>query len=356
MKLVIFGLSITSSWGNGHATTYRGLVRELAKRGHRVTFFEREAPWHAAHRDLPAPPYCRTILYSSLEQCFGYYGGEIGNADWVMVGSYVPEGIKVGERVTRRGNVPAAFYDIDTPVTLAKLAAGTCSYLRPDLVPRYKLYLSFAGGACLGEIKYRYGASTVRPLYCSVDPELHYPERQLQPVWDLGYLGTYTPDRQPSLEQLLCHPAASWQEGRFVVAGPQYPTTINWPTNTERIEHLPPERHRMFYSSQRFALNVTRSAMAQAGHSPSVRLFEAAACAVPVISDHWKGIENFFVPGKEILMAKNSAEVLHYLREFPEAERLALGKRAQAKVLAAHTAAHRAQELESYLLAMSGGK
>jgi len=356
MKLIIFGLSITSSWGNGHATTYRGLVRELARRGHRITFFEREAPWHATNRDLPSPPYCRTILYSSLEQCFGYYGGEIGNADWVIVGSYVPEGIKVGERVTRRGNVPAAFYDFDTPVTLAKLAASACGYLQADLVPRYKLYLSCAGGACLGELKYRYGAQTVRPLYYSVDPELHYPETELRPLWDLGYLGSYSPVRQPPLEQLLCHPAASWQEGRFAVAGPQYPATINWPPNTERFEHLPPERHRTFYGSQRFTLNVTRSDMTKMGHSPSMRLFEAAACGVPVISDYWRGIEDFFVPGKEILIAENSADVQRYLREFPEAERLALGQRARAKVLAAHTAAHRAQELEAYLLAAAGGK
>jgi len=349
MKLVIFGLSITSSWGNRHATTYRSLVRGMAGLGHRVTFFERDTPWFAAHRDLPIPPYCRTILYSSLDQCFGYHGGEIGNADWVMVGSHLPEGIKIGERVTRRGGVPTAFYDIDTPVTLAKLAAGNCSYLRPSLLPRYKLYLSYTGGAPLGEIKYRFGATAVYPLYCCADPELHYPQAGLAPAWDLGYLGTYSADRQPQLERLLCSPAASWQEGRFVVAGPQYPDTLGWSANTKRLEHVPPEQHRHFYGSQRFTLNLTRSENIRAGYAPSVRLFEAAACAVPVISDRWKGIEEFFVPGEEILLAGGAGEVLRYLREFPEDERLALGQRARARTLAAHTAAHRARELEGYL-------
>jgi len=349
MKLVIFGLSITSSWGNRHATIYRSLVRELARLGHRVTFFERDTPWFTAYRDLPHPPYCRTILYSSLEQCFGYHGGEIGIADWVMVGSHVPDGIKIGERVTRRGSVPAAFYDLDTPVTLAKLAAGSCSYLRPSLVSRYKLYLSCAGGAPLGEIKYRFGANAAFPLYCCVDPELHYPEAGLSPVWDLGYLGTYSPDRQPQLERLLCLPAARWDEGRFVVAGPQYPVTLSWSCNTKRIDHVPPEYHRSFYGSQRFTLNLTRSEMTKTGYAPGVRLFESAACAVPVISDRWKGIEEFFVPGEEILLAADTEDVLRYLREFPEQERLALGERARAKVLAAHTAAHRAQELVGFL-------
>ena len=350
MKIVIFGLSITSSWGNGHATTYRGLVREMARRGHRVTFFERDTPWYAAHRDLPQPPYCQTILYSSLEQCFGYYGGEIGNADWVVVGSFVPEGIKVGERVTRRGNIPAAFYDLDTTVTLAQLAAGKCKYLRPNLVPRYKLYLSATGGPILREIERRHGAHAARPLYCSVDPELHFPDAQRRKLWDLGYLGTYSPERQAPLERLLCQPAASWQEGRFVVAGPQYPSTISWPANTERIEHLAPGRHRSYYCSQRYTLNVTRSDLIKGAYSPSVRLFEAAACGVPVISDNWEGLREFFAPGTEVLLAENPGEVLHYLRETPEAERLALAERARVRVLGAHTAAHRAAELESYLL------
>lgn len=348
MKIVVFGLSITSSWGNGHATTYRGLLREMAKRGHEVLFLERDATWYAENRDLPKPSFCRTVLYSSLEEVFGEFGSEICQADCVIVGSYVHEGIEVGKWVTRNARGITAFYDIDTPVTLAALAQGSCKYLSCDLIPRYRLYLSFTGGPTLDRIEQLYGSPAARPLYCSVDPEVHFPLQQQQ-SWDLGYLGTYSSDRQPGLEKLLCAPAASWPKGRFVVAGPQYPSEIRWPDNAQRIEHLPPESHRDFYCSQRFTLNLTRKDMKQAGFSPSVRLFEAAACAVPVISDHWAGLEQFFVPGDEILIASRSAEVLSILQHFPEKERQAVGERARKRALESHSAARRAEELEQYL-------
>jgi spore maturation protein CgeB len=350
MKLVVFGLSITSSWGNGHATTYRGLLREMAKRGHEVLFLERDASWYAQNRDLPAPSFCRTVLYSSLDEVFQGYGPEVRDADCVIVGSYVKQGIEVGEWVTRNAKGLTAFYDIDTPVTLESLSQGNCKYLSEELISQYRLYLSFTGGPTLREIERRYGSPAARPLYCSVDPEVHYPLQQ-PASWDLGYLGTYSSDRQPGLEQLLCVPALLWGKGSFVVAGAQYPAEITWPGNTERIEHLPPERHREFYCSQRFTLNLTRKAMQLAGFSPSVRLFEAAACAVPVISDEWPGLEQFFVPGQEILTASSAAEVLRILQDYPEAQRREVGELARKRVLESHSAARRAEELELYLKA-----
>ena len=351
MKIVVFGLSITSSWGNGHATTYRGLLREMEKRGHEVLFLERDAPWYAENRDLPEPPFCRTVLYSSLQDLRSQYGTEICGADCVIVGSYVYQGIEVGSWVTQKAKGITAFYDIDTPVTLAALARGSCEYLSCDLIPRYRLYFSFTGGPTLHEIEERYGSPAARPLYCSVDPEVHYP-LQRSHSWDLGYLGTYSRDRQPGLDRLLCGPAASWTSGRFVVAGPQYPAKIKWPDNTQRIEHLPPESHRDFYCSQRFTLNLTRKQMQLAGYSPSVRLFEAAACAVPVISDLWSGLEHFFVPGEEILLASSSDEVLRILKDFPEEQRRAMGQLAQKRALKSHSAARRAEELEQYLTSL----
>lgn len=348
MKIVVLGLSITSSWGNGHATTYRGLVREMSRRGHEVLFLERDARWYAQNRDLPQPPYCRTALYSSLAGLFGDHGPEIRDADCVLVGSYVYQGIEVGRWVTENARGIAAFYDIDTPVTLAALEKGDCQYLSPDLVPRYRLYLSFTGGPTLDRIERRYGSPAARALYCSVDPELHYPLTKRH-AWDLGYLGTYSEDRQPGLERLLCDPASRWPGGRFVVAGAQYPEGIDWPKNTHRIEHLPPDRHRDFYCSQRFTLNLTRDRMREAGYSPSVRLFEAAACGVPVISDRWPGLEEFFRPQEEILVASDPSEVLRLLRRLPEEERRAIGERARSRALAEHSAARRAEELENYL-------
>jgi spore maturation protein CgeB len=348
LRIIILGLSVTSSWGNGHATTYRGLVRELSARGHEVLFLERNVPWYAANRDLRAVPYARIELYSSLRELEDRFTGEVRNADVVMVGSYVPEGVAVGEWVTTTARGITAFYDIDTPVTLAKLARGDTEYLSPALLERYTLYLSFTGGPALERLEQQYGAPRARPLYCAVDPQLYYPEPR-EARWELGYLGTYSPDRQLALDALLLEPARRWRRGRFVVAGPQYPAAIAWPANVQRIEHLPPTEHRAFYTAQRFTLNITRADMVRVGYSPSIRLFEAAACATPIISDYWEGLETFFTPEKEILIVRAPQETLHCLRELPESERISLGWRARARVLAEHTAAHRAAELEAHI-------
>jgi spore maturation protein CgeB len=348
MNIVILGLSITSSWGNGHATTYRGLVRELNARGHRVLFLERDVPWYADNRDLPKPGYCRVGLYESLRDLERRFTTDIREADAAIVGSYVPNGTAVSEWVTRVARGVTAFYDIDTPVTLSKLERGDYEYLSPDVIPRFDMYLSFTGGPTLQRIERRYGAPAAHALYCSVDPELYFPERR-GVKWDLGYMGTYSDDRQPTLDRLLLEPARRGPEARFVVAGPQYPKALRWPRNVDRVPHLPPRKHRAFYNAQRFTLNVTRADMVAAGWSPSVRLFEAAACGTPIVSDAWEGLEELFAADSEILIARDSADTLRYLREIDEGERVAIGRRARERVLARHTAAHRAAELECYV-------
>jgi spore maturation protein CgeB len=268
-------------------------------------------------------------------------------ADVAVIGSFVPDGVAVARWVLATARGAKVFYDIDTPVTLARLARGDAEYLVPELIQQFDLYLSFTGGPTLDCLHRQYGAPMARVLYCSTDPALYYPERR-QPQWDLGYLGTFSEDRQRVLDHLLLEPARQWSQGRFVVAGPLYPDTLDWPANTQRIHHLAPPEHREFYNAQRFTLNVTRADMVRAGYSPSVRLFEAAACGTPIISDRWKGIETFFRPGEEILIAATPDDTLRYLRSLPEEERIALGRRARARVLAEHTAAHRAAQLESY--------
>src|SRR4051812_23169013 len=340
MNIVFFGLSITSSWGNGHATTYRGLVRELVRRGHDVLFLERDQPWYADNRDLPRPPHGRTAIYPDLDALRSTHAAAIGGADLVIVGSYVPEGVAVGDWVQAEASGLTAFYDIDTPVTLARLARGGADYLAARQIAGYDLYLSFTGGPTLRRLEREFGASAARVLYCSVDPELYYPESR-RAEWDLGYLGTYSDDRQPTVESLLLKPARVWPEGRFAVAGPQYPD-IAWPANLLYTPHLPPAAHRAFYNRQRFTLNVTRADMIAAGWSPSVRLFEAAACGTPIISDCWDGLATLLEPGREIFLASSAAEVLRLLRGLPESERRAVGRRARARILAEHTAAHRA--------------
>lgn len=349
LRFVVLGLSITSSWGNGHATTYRGLLRELTALGHSVLFLERDVPWYAAHRDLPHPDFCRTELYASVADLRQRFAGAVRDADVVIVGSYVPEGIAVGEWVMSTTHGLSAFYDIDTPVTLAKLERGDCEYITRHLVSRYQLYLSFTGGPTLDTLERQYGSPCARPLYCSFDPRLYYEEPQALCAWDLGYMGTYSVDRQPAVDRLLLGAARRWAGGRFVVAGPQYPPDIPWPAQVERIEHVPPDRHRSFYCRQRFTLNVTRAAMIAAGHSPSVRLFEAAACGTPIISDEWDGLGSFFAIGRELLVAHSAREVIEILIDTPDAERRAIGARARARVLREHTAARRAAELESHV-------
>lgn len=346
MKIVILGLSITSSWGNGHATTYRGLIRELDARGHEVLFLERDQCWYADNRDLAEPGYCRVGLYRSLEDLRLRFAGPVAEADCVLVGSYVPDGKRVGDWVIGVAGGVTAFYDIDTPVTIGALRGGGCEYLSPEQIPHYDFYLSFTGGPTLETLEKEFGARRALAFYCSFDPASYYPDFASQ-RWSLGYLGTYSPDRQPALERLLLEPARSLAQGRFMVAGAQYPAEVDWPSNVQRVAHLSPDRHRAFYNGQRFTLNITRAAMVRLGWSPSVRLFEAAACGTPIISDAWPGLESFFTPGLEILTARTAGEVKVILQEMPENERWAIGQRARARVLREHTAERRAMELET---------
>jgi spore maturation protein CgeB len=349
LRIVIFGLSITSSWGNGHATTYRGLVRGLTECGHDVLFLERDVPWYAGNRDMPDPPYGRTRLYSGLAELKESYTRAVRDADLVIVGSYVPQAVQIGEWVLLEANGVTAFYDIDTPVTLAKIERGDNEYLTRALIMRYDLYLSFTGGPTLTRLEKLYRSPRAQVLYCSVDPLNYFPE-DLPKKWDLGYIGTYSEDRQPAMEALMLGPAQTATEKSFVVAGPMFPETVNWPGNVERIEHLPPCEHRSFYNSQYFTLNLTRRDMVLAGYSPSVRLFEAAACGTPIITDYWRGLHDAFEPGREILVAQTGDDTLKFLRETTEEQRLAMSERLRARVLRQHTCIDRAKQLEQYVL------
>jgi spore maturation protein CgeB len=348
MNIVILGLSITSSWGNGHATTYRSLVKGLFKKGHHVHFLERDVPWYSNQRDCIHFNYCKTSLYTSLSDLKLRFEKDVQKADLVILGSYVPEGVEAGKWIFETATGITAFYDIDTPVTLGKLESDDFEYIHPDIIPEFDFYFSFSGGPVLDVFMSKYGAQKARPLYCSVDPDLYYPEETVQ-KWDLGYLGTYSTDRQPPLQKLLIEAAERWTEGRFAVAGPQYPPSITWPANVDRIEHLPPAEHRKFYNEQRFTLNITRKDMIRMGYSPSVRLFEAAACGVPVISDYWEGLDDFFRFGEEILISHSADDSLKYLNDISGEERQRIGHHARMKVLDSHTGIRRAEELEMYV-------
>jgi spore maturation protein CgeB len=359
MKVVFVGLSISSSWGNGHATNYRALARELCRRGHQVHFYERDVPWYAAHRDLPRLAHGKLCLYQDLADLRQLACADVAEAELVIQGSYVPEGAAVADWLLQTGSGITAFYDIDTPITVDKLQRGDREYLGEEQVSRFDLYLSFTGGPVLEHLRDRYGAR--RPVWfpCLVDPRAYRPLGEL-PRLALGYLGTYSDDRQPTVDALLIEVARRRPRLRFAVAGPSYPAQIEWPSNVERIEHLPPAEHARFYGAQRFALNVTRERMRETGFSPSVRLFEAAACGTPIVTDRWPGLEEVLSPGDEILVADSTEQLLAILDEVDEQRRLDIADRARRRVLTEHTAARRVDVLESVvrapaLASMAGG-
>jgi spore maturation protein CgeB len=351
MKLVIFGLTISSSWGNGHATLWRGLCRALLRRGHRVVFYERDVPYYAAHRDLTElPAGGRLHLYADWSDVAAAATRDLADADAAMVTSYCPDGLSASELVLHSSVPRRVFYDLDTPVTLARLAAGEeVPYIGARGLRDFDLVLSYTGGIALDALKRRLGARHVAALYGSVDPEAHQPATpRSHYAADLSYLGTYSADRQQSLEALLVEPARHLPQRRFVIGGAQYPNEFPWAPNIFFVRHLPPSEHPAFFSSSRFTLNVTRGSMAAMGFCPSGRMFEAAACCAPMISDRWPGIETFFEPAREIIIAESTEEVVAAI-EMPEEPRTALARRARQRVLEQHTADHRAAELVDLL-------
>ncbi len=353
MKIVVYGLTLTSSWGNGHATTYRSLLKALARRGHTLTFVEKDVEWYRSNRDLPKPDFCTVRLYGDWTADQQSLIAESKDADAVVIGSYFPDAIPATEALLAANYGPVLFYDIDTPITLAALRArDRTDYLRADLIPHYAAYLSFTGGPALDELERRFGSPRAVPFYCSVDPDLYHPT-PINPDFRcaLSYLGTYARDRQPKLLALLNDSALLQPEARFIVAGPQYPGDEPWAPNVERIIHLSPPRHPAFYSSSRFTLNLTRDDMVAAGWSPSVRLFEASACGAAILSDPWPGLEDFLTPGSEILLPANAEEVVEILRNIPDSDRIAIGQRARDRILSQHTAVHRATQFEQVVSA-----
>ena len=355
MKLVVFGLTVSSSWGNGHATLWRGLIRALERRGHDVVFFERDAPYYAEHRDLTDLGEALLVLYPDWESVRLKALGHLLDADVAMVTSYCPDARAAADLIAEQGHV-SVFYDLDTPGTLARLAAGErVDYLPGDGLGRFDLVLSYTGGEALARLRTDLGARRTAPLYGHVDPDEHHPEpRDPRYACDLSYLGTYAPDRQAALEQLFVGPARARPEARFVLGGSGYPQGFPWTPNTWFVQHLPPAEHAAFFSSSRLTLNVTRRDMAAMGWCPSGRLFEAAACGAPILTDRWPGLEDFFAPGDEVLGADGEADVLAAM-DRGDAELARVGRTARERVLDEHTSDHRAGQLLGLLAEISEG-
>jgi spore maturation protein CgeB len=347
MKLVIFGLSISSSWGNGHATLWRGLVRALIRRGHAVHFFERDVPYYANQRDLTEIPGGALYLYQSWEKIAPVARAELRDADVGMVTSYCPDALPASDLLLDSPSLLRVFYDLDTGVTLRRLEEGEpVEYIGPHGFRDYDLVLSYTGGKALSELRTRLGARVALPLYGSVDPEAHYPVPPIERFRaDLSYLGTYAVDRQQVLTDLFIEPARRLPERRFCLGGAMYPREFPWTENIFFVRHLPPAEHCHFYCSSRITLNVTRAAMASMGYCPSGRLFEAAACGTPILTDYWEGLDPFFKPGSEILVARSTEDAVAAL-EMSDAELRRIAGAARDRTLAEHTAEARAIEME----------
>ena len=350
MRLTVFGLTISSAWGNGHATLWRGLVRSLVDAGHRVTFFERDVAYYAQHRDLHTlPDGAELVLFREFSDIAAKARRTLASSDVGMVTSYCPDAV-AATRLLEAMPVIRCFYDLDTPVTLSRLGDGErVDYLGPDGLAPFDLVLSFTGGPALAALRDRLGARRVMPFYGWVDPALYRPAPPRDDVQGLlTYLGTYAADRQAALARLLIEPARRLPERRFVIGGAQYPEQFPWTDNIWFVRHVPPSDHAAFYASGRLTLNVTRAAMARMGWCPSGRLFEAAACGAPILSDNWPGLDAFFEPGEEILLADTTDQALAALATPPDT--LArMAEQARARTLEQHTAGRRAAELVAAL-------
>jgi spore maturation protein CgeB len=356
MKVVIFGLTITSAWGNGHATTYRSLVKALAARGHRILFIEKDVEWYRDNRDLPKPAFCSVETYKDWDASGNVLVNSCADADAIVIGSYFQDAIVTTRALLEAGHGPIIFYDIDTPVTLAALrATGSTEYIDSSLISYFDCYLSFTGGPVLQELETQFGAQRALAFYCSVDPELYRPSAIRDDFrCDLSYLGTYARDRQKKLTKLLCAPASLLPERQFAVAGAQYPQETVWPDNVSRLIHVAPADHPAFYSSSRFTLNLTRSDMISTGYSPSVRLFEASACGATILSDDWEGLDEFLSPGEQILLPRDEHDVADILLHLSDDERRKIGDEARERILATHTSLHRAVQFEEIVSNLGG--
>lgn len=345
MKITIFGLTLSSSWGNGHATPYRAILRALHRRGARIVFYEKDVPYYARHRDCPAPSYCNLRLYSAWDNVRTEALREAADSDIVIHASYCPEGARICDEVLDLGAPLHVFYDLDTPITLNALDGDGAEYLRREQIGRFDLYLSFTGGAVLRKLEREYGARLARPLYGCVDPDAY---QRVGTNGDfcssLSYLGTYAPDRQTKLDELFLEPARRRPDQQFVLAGSMYPWEWSWPPNVKRFEHVAPAEHAALYSSSRATLNITRQVMADSGFCPSGRFFEAAACSTPILTDWWEGLDSFFDPREELCVVRTAADVIACL-DADDTEFRSKAERARIRTLAEHTGERRAEQL-----------
>lgn len=359
MKIAFFGSSLVSSYWNGAATYYRGIVRALHGLGHRVTFYEPDAYDRPKHRDIPDPEWAEVVVFPSTleaaERCMDHAAG----ADLVVkangVGVFDAE-LERGVLARRRPGQAIVFWDVDAPATLDRMEANPEDSLR-NRIPEFDAVLTYGGGDPVVAAYRRFGARLCLPIYNAVDPDVHYPVPPDDGYrCDLALLANRLPDREARIDTFFFEPAVDCPEAAFLLAGNGWHDKPK-PASVREIGHLGTADHNAFNASARLVLNVSRESMARYGFSPATRVFEAAAAGACLVTDAWEGLEQFLAPDREVLVAEGGEDVARYVHEVDSERARQVGERALHRVLSEHTYAHRARELERALdLAAVGGR
>lgn len=354
MHLTFFGSSLVSSYWNGAATYYRGLLRALHGMGHRVTFCEPDAYGRQQNRDLAEDPeYARVVVYRSEAERDALLEQAFAESDWVVKCSGVGVWDAELERAVAErsgGEVRTAFLDVDAPATLGRIAADAADPFRL-LIPLYDHVFTYGGGPPVVEAYERWGAKACTPIYNGLDPEEHRPlEREGAPEWDLLFMGNRLPDREARVEEFFFRAAELCPEARFALGGEGWGDRP-MPANVTYLGHVPTARHNQVNAAARLVMNIHRESMVANGWSPATRMFEAAGAAACQVTDAWRGIEEFFQPGEEILVAGDAEEVARRVREVSDARAREIGQAARRRALRDHTYAQRAHQMDGVLRA-----
>ncbi|ABS27410.1 glycosyltransferase [Anaeromyxobacter sp. Fw109-5] len=351
MDIAFFGSSLVSAYWNGAATYYRGLLRALAARGHRVTFYEPDAYDRQSHRDIEDPPWARVVVWpsdaGSLEACLE----EAGHADLVVKAS----GVGVHDALLearvlelRRPGNRVVFWDVDAPATLERVDADRSDPFRA-LVPRYDLVFTYGGGPPVVAAYEALGARRCVPVYNALDPETHHPAMpEARLACDLALLANRLPDREARVREFFLDPAARLPQRRFVLGGAGW-GDLPLPPNVSWLGHVPTADHNALNSSALAVLNVNRDSMARFGFSPPTRVFEAAGAGACIVCDAWEGLETFLEPGREVIVARSGDDVAAAVGALSRERARAVGAAARRRVLAEHTYSRRALEVEAAL-------
>ncbi len=351
MKIAFYGSSLLSSWWNGAATYYRGLLRDLAGRGYEITFYEPDAYERQQHRDMEPQPWARSVVYPATADGVRSVLEQAAAADIVVKASGVgvfDDELIAGIVEHARPGALKIFWDVDAAATLDEMRHDADHPVRRAL-PDLDLVLTYGGGPPVIEAYEGFGARRCVPVYNALDPATHHPvPPDARFAADLSFLGNRLPDRETRVEQFFLEPAAALADRSFLIGGNGWESRP-MPANVRHLGHVFTNQHNAFNCTPMAVLNVARDSMASIGFSPATRVFEAAGAAACLITDAWEGIEQFLVPGEEVLVARDGQDVAEQVRTLTHDRARAIGSAALKRVLAEHTYAHRGAQVDALL-------